>query len=141
MLLSCVWQWRVSIAQHLLLLPAQKDAQTSHKNTIGAFIFYPFQKELWCHLALFFDIAACWQEDSVARETAAKVHGAAAHSKAGKCLLAPGASTETAPGKDAMQAVLRQAPPLPGSVLTPHPLAHRGQWGGTAPIYLDYYFS
>lgn len=104
---------------------------------------YLFLKELWCHLALFFDIAACWQEDSVARETAAKVHGAAARSKAGKCLLAPGAPTEAAPGRDAMQAAVRQAaaPPLPGSVLTPYSLALRGGQGGTAPIYLYYYFA
>lgn len=48
-----------------------------------------------CHLVLFFAITACWQEDSVARETAVKVHGAAARSQAGKRLLAAGSSARS----------------------------------------------
>lgn len=96
-------------------------------NTLSLSLFF-FLKELWCHLALFFNIAACRQEDSVARETAAKVHRAAAHSEAGKCLLASGEPTEAAPSQDAMQAAVRQAaaPPPPGSPLTLLPTEEDG---------------
>lgn len=37
---------------------------------LGFFFF----EELRCHLVLFSDIAGCWQDDLVARETAGKVH-------------------------------------------------------------------
>lgn len=59
---------------------------------LGSLFFF---LRLRCHLVLFFAIAACWQEDSVARETAVKVHGAAARSQAGKRLLAAGSSARS----------------------------------------------